>query len=747
MPYYNVKDFQRGLDTRRMVETTEAGSLIKGRNLVITRGGEIERRKAFVPVLALPPGTHGMYVDDSKNFHVWHTVATPAPVARVVYHKLTHPQGLALERIRCVRWFNTKFFVVAMFEDKKNLSFYGEDKDTGEGVLVTDALPPIVIDPNGGGETTDPGGGIDETAIVQLTGVWNNGDTVTIDITAGVVPVAYSATVGVLVDGSTSAEVAAAFAEPQHLGSVPGITVTFDGSGKVIMTPDPGNIVTVVSVTETILNPEDPIVVDPPAIGQGRATAVIEITKTSDLASNLPVIVVQAPAPSASIWIIGTDVAVAEGDSAETVAQSVADTINTHFPVVTDPISPNFVATATGAKVYISYEDPGPEGNTSTFLMSLGFPSVIEWLPKPAFFLNGRNEDDNTVVIDGRASTQAVDRLFSPGRYALQHRYKMFAVGSDGVLRASALNNPLYWNPAYTGAGAIDFTQSGGTHDSNLQSLAIFQDKLAVIAANAVHIWNMDPDLAASNEVAILHNTGTFAQRSVAEYGNTDVFYLDQSGVRSLQSRDITGEAFASDVGNPIDDLVREAIQKLVPGQGYIPVAEIEPGDGRYVLFIGHVAFVFSFFSKTKIAAWSIWETDFDVSELAINSARMYARSLDQIYSYGQEGATTIDEDYDDCPIEVQLPYLHAEKPATQKDIFGMDVAVQNTWNVEFGIDYSNVDQMDQAGIVSGTTFRFQRLPIQTYSTHISFKLTCNEPGYARLGSLVFHYREGEEPG
>ena len=56
-----VNDFKNGLDLRKSILTAAPGSLQTLDNAVITPGGEIQKRKAFVPVASLPPGTLGLW--------------------------------------------------------------------------------------------------------------------------------------------------------------------------------------------------------------------------------------------------------------------------------------------------------------------------------------------------------------------------------------------------------------------------------------------------------------------------------------------------------------------------------------------------------------------------------------------------------------------------------------------------------------------------------------------------------------
>ena len=60
MPYILVDDFRGGLDTRRLDVTANPGTLVTLKNAHITRGGEIEKRQAFVSLATLPTNTFGL---------------------------------------------------------------------------------------------------------------------------------------------------------------------------------------------------------------------------------------------------------------------------------------------------------------------------------------------------------------------------------------------------------------------------------------------------------------------------------------------------------------------------------------------------------------------------------------------------------------------------------------------------------------------------------------------------------------
>ena len=58
--YLVIENFNAGMDTRRTALTSKTGTLQLLSNAHITRGGEIEKRKAFSPFAQLPANTYGM---------------------------------------------------------------------------------------------------------------------------------------------------------------------------------------------------------------------------------------------------------------------------------------------------------------------------------------------------------------------------------------------------------------------------------------------------------------------------------------------------------------------------------------------------------------------------------------------------------------------------------------------------------------------------------------------------------------
>lgn len=78
MPYFLIQDFSQGLDTRKSAATLPPGSLRYANNVHVTRGGELEKRKAFVPWVTLPAGSVGL-TSDRDNLIVFGNGAQSPP--------------------------------------------------------------------------------------------------------------------------------------------------------------------------------------------------------------------------------------------------------------------------------------------------------------------------------------------------------------------------------------------------------------------------------------------------------------------------------------------------------------------------------------------------------------------------------------------------------------------------------------------------------------------------------------------
>jgi hypothetical protein len=633
MPYFVVKDFARGLDARRMNETTEPGALIRGSNCHITSGKELEKRFAFVKTSILPPGSHGLWVNEDNTYIVFGSEPeSPFVPINVTYVRCQHPDGATkMHRVLSQDSFFGKPYVVAEFEDGTVHHFYNGERILNQGVPPDFVVPPI-----------------------------------------------------------------APIAPP---------------------TPTP--------------------------VGAGRASCTVRFTMT-DEAGEISGLWVFSPqnweafefsdiVPAAPSLTFPLSVTTANLNA---TLKQIADAINADVQV------PKLNARASGNELVVSFADYGTQYNS--WILSIGRTGGVStnesngW----SYFSGGEaNAPPPTppgVVDDGIDPPE--EFRWSPGRFATTHRQKMYAT-SGNLLYFSAIDNCRVYSPDATGAGFIDVTNHA-KGSQELVAIGDYQDMLAIFARKQVQLWKMDPDPRLNQIIQVVHNSGTFAPRSVIEYGTGDVFYLDRAGIRSLQARQGAVTAFMNDVGSLIDRLVVENLKNIPEAVRQRATSIVEPDSGRLWFAVGSVVYVLSLYPQSQVSAWTVYEPGFQIDYLDSNSSRVAVRSGDDIYLYGGESGTDYGDDY---LVDGQIPFLDGQRPATTKEFSGIDAALEGEWKVYAYLDPTRPTARATVGTLDRSTFGKSQIGLVGSSTHCSLRLTHKGAGPAKIGSLVIHYSESEQ--
>ncbi len=291
-----------------------------------------------------------------------------------------------------------------------------------------------------------------------------------------------------------------------------------------------------------------------------------------------------------------------------------------------------------------------------------------------------------------------------------------------------------------TGAGFINtaLQESGGR---GLQGIDIYYDKLAVLSGETAQMWAMDPDPNQNALTQVLRATGTLAARSVQQYGSGDVLFLAPSGIRSLKARDASNTAAVTDVGSPIDNLIRQI--GVDRGRTYLANAQaiIEPITGRFWLVFPDSIFVLSYFPGPKINAWSEFRLPFVIDYVVTAGDCIFVRSGDDLYSYG---GTSLYE-YDNCGVEVRFPYLDAGKPGHMKQFEAIDATVEGAWQASVSYNYDQPDAEEALGTLDRPTWGYGKFAMQGYASHCSMRFYNNTTGSATLSNVAIHYQMGAD--
>lgn len=148
MAYLVVENFSGGVDRSRPRYVFQAGAMWSGINGHLTRGGDFEKRKAFVEKYSLPGGTVGL-AKTTAGLYVFGAQAAPGGIpAGVTYQRLAHPTSAAAVMTELRSWdlYNGKIYAIAKYDNGDTRHFYdgaevtdwddGGTKPTGYGSLV-----------------------------------------------------------------------------------------------------------------------------------------------------------------------------------------------------------------------------------------------------------------------------------------------------------------------------------------------------------------------------------------------------------------------------------------------------------------------------------------------------------------------------------------------------------------------------------------------------------------------------------
>ncbi len=349
---------------------------------------------------------------------------------------------------------------------------------------------------------------------------------------------------------------------------------------------------------------------------------------------------------------------------------------------------------------------------------------------------------------------------------ALVYRERAY-VGVVSQVNYSDNDNITGWEEQDPGAGFIRYLSQYGAQDA-VVGLALIQGRVAFLGRRSIQIWNVDADPANFSLAQVLDNTGTFAKLSVQQQGDFDVIYLDDTGVRSLRTKEVTLGAYIDDIGSPIDEFIRTALDSLSEIQKATSCGIVEPATKNYWLFVKDTLYVLSRHPSSKISAWSTYEPRGDDNQLfvplkfVVLTGRVYLRgtssfdSRDYLYTYGGVDNTTYDQ-Y--SQVTLKTPYLDDKRPGTMKQFAGLSVAKEGKWTVSIATDPQSNNYVDfltahgsatSPNVLADSTYDIGNVEAPLKGTHFSVKAisaSISTSAPVVLGALLLYYNPAELTG
>lgn len=296
------------------------------------------------------------------------------------------------------------------------------------------------------------------------------------------------------------------------------------------------------------------------------------------------------------------------------------------------------------------------------------------------------------------------------------------------------------------GSGFFDASTQGPMF-FDLSAAGIYQNRLLAFSRKGLLVYGVDPDPALNSLLQAIPNFGCIAPKSIVNLGELDVLFLSYSGVRSVRARDSSNIATVADIGSPINTTLSRHLNLLLDAEKLAPACAVyEPRDGRYMLALGDVIYVFSYFPGAKASGWTTYTPGFDVVDMVAVDNDTFVLGDEFLYSYGRYevqdrgiGALAA-SDYDTTEPVVELPFADAGAPATRKDWCGLDIGAEGVWRIEAASNLRQQEHFETLATIEGSSYDRPACEMSMSSTHLKLRMIGVGAGPAAVRNVTLHY-------
>jgi hypothetical protein len=680
-----LADFKFGMDRRRLRATGIPGTLWTAKNSVITRGGDLEAAKRFVPTYTLPAGQTFGLAEVRGSLWTFGSAPSVATPLGINYMQLSAPSGANMVRVLDARAANGKLYVIASYADGNTFHFYDGSRITDWDAVADGGFTFAVL-------ADYMASLINGDANVSAASVSN-----TVVITARVPGTAFTISKSTSNNGSVSDQ---------------DITLTTRQANVPV-------IAEVLSSTAITFN-------------SGTAGTITSLTINGVQLLSAPV--VYAGSINATVTAL---------------AQGILNHLST----------PNYTAAAVGNVVTISAAPgtgAGPNGFsvivTATGDLNISAPNMdggvtaqagVAQVVSGTFIGTPEGADLFTVTING-VNYSSTGRASATGTSAFVGSKRVFSTAGS-LIEFSALNafNDFHSTGLANGTGFLNVANDAEGSERLVGLGRYLENQLAAMTRRNIRLYNLSADATTIALVQPVDNTGTIAARSVLGFGSIDLFYLADSGIRSLRPRDTTNAAFVEDIGTAIDTFVRAHIDTLSSAVYSRAVSVMEPRDDRFWLSIDGRIYVLSYFPNSSISAWTYFEPPAAITDFARVYDQLYARGGDTVYLYGGSTGLTYPDAGEMAPY-IETPFI-SNTPPGRFLIEGYDQAAQGDWQVQCLITPNDETQQINIGTVSDITYGEDDISTIGRAPFIALNLTCVSGGKAVFANMSLHDNSAEK--
>lgn len=332
-------------------------------------------------------------------------------------------------------------------------------------------------------------------------------------------------------------------------------------------------------------------------------------------------------------------------------------------------------------------------------------------------------------------STNISDINCPQTKQVIKQQSKIYAKGTETV-RFCATNAPRDWTSVSDAGFLPTGIQAQGS--TAVTALGQFgQKKLVVFMVDGIQVWGVDPNPSLNALENIIPNVGTRYAKSPLGFSG-DIFFLSETGFRSLTVSQLTDNFNDVDIGSAIDKLVQDSVLTTDD-----PQSVFYSGLGQFWSINGTDVWVYSFSRTGKLAAWSRSTIPVMADAHAVLNGELYIRSGNAVYIVDRE----IFADNGVIPtVTVEFPYLDFKTPGVLKQLIGVDSIGAGTPNIQFKW-MSTVNNIPTEFITSAipiiygnSTIPGPMTPVELIATAIAPVITHAANEDFRLDSLTFYY-------
>lgn len=316
----------------------------------------------------------------------------------------------------------------------------------------------------------------------------------------------------------------------------------------------------------------------------------------------------------------------------------------------------------------------------------------------------------------------------------MKQSQKMFAAGTDGTtVRYCKTGAPRDWTTA-NDAGFLPVGMYARGSDQ-VKGLGLYGNKnIAVFFSDNSQLWLVDPSPSNMSLSWNIEGVGTLFAKASGPVSH-DLFFLAQTGFRSMSVQQFTNNVQEADIGSAIDSLIRAGIASTDD-----PLSIYYPKLGQFWCVNTTTAWVYSFSRASKVSAWSKFTFPFSVDDACVLNQELYVRTGNDVYKVTD--AVTKDGVSSVPLVDVQMYFQDGKRPGVLKQFTGIDLICTGSPSISFQFIDPDTQTVNETAPYAypAVTEPGNLYPVELMTTRIAPHVQHQADEAFEIGSLMLHY-------